>query len=187
MYFESNRSIQNIKALAFQFEYDDPYEEQVGWNQSFGGLASRWQDTQHAIFKKIQSQKSSIAAQAVQLKRDGHSSMNLNFTDPLEPFRKAFSQLLSPKQLANADIQHQVLTYEFNGETRPVNTLSSGEKEVLNITFDFILRKPSDCIVFFDEPELHLHPELLSKLINTLKGVGKNSQFIFISHSPDVI
>jgi len=187
VYFESNRSIQNVKALAFQFEYPDPWEEQVGWNKSFGGLANRWQDTQHAIFKKIQSQKSNIAARAIQLKRDGHQSMNLDFSDPLTPFRKAFSQLLGPKVLANADIQRQVLRYEYNGEIRDINTLSSGEREVLNITFDFILRKPSDCVVFFDEPELHLHPELLSKLISTLKDVGKNNQFIFISHSPDVI
>jgi ABC-type cobalamin/Fe3+-siderophores transport system ATPase subunit len=40
VYFESNRSIQNVKALAFQFEYPDPWEEQVGWNKSFGGLES---------------------------------------------------------------------------------------------------------------------------------------------------
>lgn len=187
VYFESNRSISSVKALAFQFEYADPWEEQIGWNVSFGNLANRWQDTQHAIFKKLQSQKSSIAARAIQLKNDGHSSMNLDFSDPLEPFRKAFSQLLGPKVLASADIQNQVLRYEFNGETRDINTLSSGEREVLNIAFDFILRKPSDCVVFFDEPELHLHPELLSKLISTLKDAGENNQFIFISHSPDVI
>jgi ABC-type cobalamin/Fe3+-siderophores transport system ATPase subunit len=187
VYFESNRSIQNIKPLSFQFDFPDPWEEELGWNLSFGGLVNRWQDTQHAIFKKIQSQKSAIAARAIQLKREGHGSMNLDFSDPLDPFRKAFLQLLGPKTLAVADIQRQTLTYEYNGETRDINTLSSGEREVLNITFDFLLRKPSDCVVFFDEPELHLHPELLSKLISTLRDVGKNNQFILISHSPDVI
>lgn len=187
VYFESDRSIQKVKPLAFQFDFPDPWEEELGWNLSFGGLANRWQDTQHAIFKKIQSQKSNIASRAIQLKRDGHGSMNLDFSDPLDPFRDAFLQLLGPKTLAAVDIQRQVLTYEYNGETRDVNTLSSGEREVLNIIFDFILRKPSDCIVFFDEPDLHLHPELLSKLISTLKYVGENNQFILISHSPDVI
>ncbi|HDL00871.1 MAG TPA: ATP-binding protein, partial [candidate division Zixibacteria bacterium] len=181
VYFESDRSIQKVQPLTFQFDFPDPWEEELGWNLSFGGLANRWQDTQHAIFKKIQSQKSSIATRAIQLKRDGHGSMNLDFSDPLDPFRDAFSQLLGPKTLAAADIQRQILTYEYDGETRDVNTLSSGEREVLNIIFDFILRKPSDCIVFFDEPELHLHPELLSKLISTLKYVGKDNQFILIS------
>lgn len=187
VYFESNRSIQKVNPLSFQFDFPDPWDEELGWNMSFGGLASRWQDTQHAIFKKIQSQKSHIAARAIQLKSDGHDSMNLDFSDPLTPFREAFSQLLGPKVLAAADIQKQTLMYEYEGQKRPINTLSSGEKEVLNIAFDFILRKPSDCIVFFDEPELHLHPELLIKLISTLKSVGNNNQFILISHSPDVI
>lgn len=187
VYFESNRSIQKVSPLSFQFDFPDPWDEELGWNMSFGGLSGRWQDTQHAIFKKIQSQKSLIAARAIQLKSEGKDSMNLDFSDPLTPFREAFSQLLGPKSLAAVDIQKQTLMYEYNGEKRPVATLSSGEKEVLNIAFDFILRKPSDCIVFFDEPELHLHPELLIKLISTLKSVGNNNQFILISHSPDVI
>lgn len=187
VYFESNRSIQKISPLGFQFEFPDPWDEELGWNISLGDLASRWQDTLHAIFKKIQSQKTYIASRAIQLKKEGHESMNLDFTDPLDPFRKVFSQLLGPKKLAAADIQKQTLMYEHNSEIRDINTLSSGEREVLNITFDFLLRKPSDCIVFFDEPELHLHPELLSKLISTLKDVGTNNQFILISHSPDVI
>jgi AAA15 family ATPase/GTPase len=55
----------------------------------------------------------------------------------------------------------------------PIDTLSSGEKEVVNIVFDFILRNASDCIVMFDEPELHLHPELSYKLLQTLSSIGK--------------
>ena len=65
--------------------------------------------------------------------------------------------------------------------------LSSGEREVLGIAFDFILRNPSHCIVFFDEPELHLHPELLSRLIMTLRGVGESNQFILATHSAELI
>jgi AAA domain, putative AbiEii toxin, Type IV TA system len=65
--------------------------------------------------------------------------------------------------------------------------LSSGEREVVNIAFDFQLRQPRDCIVFFDEPELHLHPELSYKLLRTLRSIGERNQFILSTHSPDVI
>ena len=58
---------------------------------------------------------------------------------------------------------------------------------MVNIVFDFILRSPSDCIVIFDEPELHLHPELSYKLIQTLKSAGQRNQFIFCTHSADII
>jgi len=187
IYYESDRSIQKIEPLKFQFEYEDPWEEQIGKRFSFNPLKSRWQDTIHAVFKKIQSQKSFIASRAIQLKNEGHKSMNLEFADPLEPFRDAFYKLLGPKKLVRADIQKQTLIYAEGDREDDIRSLSSGEKEVLNIIFDFILRKPSDCIVFFDEPELHLHPELLHKLITTLRSVGKNNQFFLVSHSPAVI
>ena len=41
--------------------------------------------------------------------------------------------------------------------------------------------------MFFDEPELHLHPELSYKMIRTLHESGENNQFIFCTHSPDII
>ena len=187
LYYESNRTIQNIQPLSFQWEMADPWEEQVSWNLTFAGLANRFQDTLHAIFKKIQTQKTSIANRAIALKQQGHESMNLEFSDPLDPFRAAFTKLLGPKELVRADIQANTLRFQHNGVEYDINALSSGEREVLNIAFDFLLRSPSDCVIFFDEPELHLHPELSTKLIGTLKSIGKNNQFILCSHSPDII
>src|SRR5262249_25418709 len=52
---------------------------------------------------------------------------------------------------------------------------------------DFLLRAPEDCVIFFDEPELHLHPELSYKLIQTLQQIGARNQFIFSTHSPEII
>lgn len=187
LYYESDRSIQKIQPLQFQWEIDDPYKEQVSWDMTIGSLHDRFQDTLHAIFKKIQSQKSSIATRAVELKREGHTSMKLEFSDPLDPFRDAFRQLLGPKELDRAEMQTQTLMYRTNGQEFDITSLSSGEREVLNITFDFLLRQPSHCVTFLDEPELHLHPELSAKLISTLRAVGKHNQFILCSHSPDII
>ncbi len=186
-YYESNRSIQKIQPLAYQWDIPDPWEEQVSWNMTFGGLQNRFQDTQHAIFKKLQSQKTGIANRAIALKREGQNSMNLDFSDPLDPFRDAFFQLLAPKTLESPDVQGQTLRYKFEGQSFDFSALSSGEREVINVTFDFILRQPSHCIVFLDEPELHLHPELSAKLISTLKAVGEHNQFVLCSHSPDII
>lgn len=84
-------------------------------------------------------------------------------------------------------MQKQQLKYAIDGQTFPTSSLSSGELEVVNIVFDFILRDPSDCIIFFDEPELHLHPELSYKLLQTLRAIGERNQFIFCTHSPDII
>ena len=183
LYYESNRAIQNLQPLAYSWEFVDPWDENVAWNSTFGGLSDRFQDTLHALFKKVQAQKSSIASTAINLRKQGHKSMNLDFSDPLDPFKDAFLKLLGPKQLEELDVKF----YTTGNEKLSVDTLSSGEREVLNIAFDFILRWPSDCIIFFDEPELHLHPELAFKLIATLRSVGERNQFILCSHSPDLI
>jgi len=187
LYYESDRKVTKIQPFPFQWEIKDPYEEKVPWTDSFRGLQTRFQDTQHAIFKKIQAQKTSIANAALALRRQGRDSMRLEFTDPLEPYREAFSKLLPGKSLSEPDLQKQRLLYHVGDEQRDINTLSSGEREVVNIAFDFILRQPSHSIVFFDEPELHLHPELAAKLIATLRTTGASNQFILCSHSPDLI
>ena len=187
LHFESNRTFQQVKALQYQFEFPDPLTENVGWDITYGGLTARAQDTQHAILKKIQVEENKIAKKAVGLKKSGKLSMPLDFEDPLDMFRGPFSSLLAPKRLESADLQQQKLFYSDGGERLSFESLSSGEREVVNIVFDFILRNPNHSIVIFDEPELHLHPELVQKLIQTLRSIGESNQFIFCTHSPSVI
>lgn len=185
--FESDRTIQTLKPLAFTFDLVDPDEEPVQWNSTFGYFRDRFQDTVHAMFRMIEVQKQGIASQAIKLKREGHKEMALGFNDPMEEFKNVFSMLLSPKQLVDPSARTQKLEYIVDGEVREFPTLSSGEREVVNIAFDFLLRRPEDCIVFFDEPELHLHPELSYKLLQTLATIGARNQFVLSTHSPDII
>lgn len=187
LYYESNRSIQNVQPLAFQFEFADPFEEIVGWDMPMQPLSNRYWDTQHAIFKKIHQQTNAIATRARSLQEKGQRQMRLEFENPLDPFKAVFRSLLGPKELIRADLQSQQIMYSDGGTELPLNALSSGEREVVNIAFDFLLRSPSDCVVFFDEPELHLHPELLGRLVTTLRSIGERNQFIFVSHSPELV
>ncbi len=105
----------------------------------------------------------------------------------MEPFKRVFSELLAPKALMDPNPKDQRLEYQLDGESHSFDTLSSGEREVVNVAFDFLLRQPSDCVVFFDEPELHLHPELSYRLIRTLQSIGTRNQFFFCTHSPYII
>jgi len=187
VHFESDRTIQRIDPYSFSWDIRDPWEENIGWDLTFGGLKARFQDTLHSIFRKVQSRRDKIARIAEDLMRDGADTMTLDFPDPTIPFKDAFSQLLAPKTLLDADPKAQQLRYELDGQQLDITTLSSGEREVVNVVFDFILRNPAHCIVLFDEPELHLHPELSYKLLQTLRTVGPSNQFIFCTHSPDII
>ncbi len=185
--FESDRTIANLQPLSFSWDMVDPDEEPMSWDATFGRMRDRFQDTVHAMFRMIETQKQSIANRAVALRREGRNEMRLEFSDPMEPFKEVFSMLLAPKRLADLTARTQALQYVLGEETFDFATLSSGEREVVNIAFDFLLRRPRDCIVFFDEPELHLHPELSFKLLQTLRTIGERNQFILSTHSPDVI
>jgi ABC-type lipoprotein export system ATPase subunit len=185
--FESDRTIQNLQPYPFAFDMPDPSEEQIGWDVTFTPLKTRFHDTVHAMYRMVESQRRSIATRAINLRREGKTSMQLEFLDPMEPFKDVFRQLLAPKELADLSMGDQRLQYLVDGTQLPFDSLSSGEREVVNIVFDFLLRGPRDCIVFFDEPELHLHPELSYKLVQVLQRIGENNQFIFATHSPDII
>lgn len=185
--FESDRTIQKLQPFTFAWDIPDPSDEEVGWDTGFGFWKTRWQDTVHSLYRLIEHQKQSIASRAVQLQREGHAQMNLNFTDPMLPFKAVFSQLLAPKQLVDPSARRQALEFSLDGQVLDITALSSGEREVVNVAFDFLLREPRDCMVFFDEPELHLHPELSHRLIQVLQGIGERNQFILSTHSPDVI
>jgi len=94
--------------------------------------------------------------------------MPLDFQYPLEKFEQAFTKLLPGKVLEKLNNeQSHTLMYKTNGVILPLTSLSSGEREVVSIVFDFLIRDPKDCIIVFDEPELHLHPELSYRLLRT--------------------
>jgi hypothetical protein len=114
--FDSDRSIQQIHPYQFSWATPDPWEEQVGWDFTLSSLRNRFQDTLHAIFRKVQSLESQIAKKARELKGQGQANMALDFPDPLEPFKEVFAQLLAPKVLLDADIQNQRLTYQEDGQ-----------------------------------------------------------------------
>ncbi len=186
--FESDRTIQQIRPFSFTWELGDPWEENYTWEGTFAGLRSRFEDTIRSIFRKVQSRRDRIGRTVEEALRRGPVTVSPEqYPDPLQPFKDAFAQLLAPKELLDADPKRQQLAYSVNGQQFQLDSLSSGEREVVNIVFDFLLRNPEDCIVFFDEPELHLHTELSYKLLQTLRTVGVNNQFVFCTHSSDII
>ena len=70
-----------------------------------------------------------------------------------------------------------------------IDTVSSGEREIINFIFGLFLEELNDGIVIIDEPELHLHPNWQKKLIQILKEEteAKNIQILFVTHSSSFI
>ena len=90
------------------------------------------------------------------------------------------------------------MTINKNGEELIINRLSDGEKCLLAMVGDIArrlaianpgLENPltGEGVVMIDEIELHLHPTWQRKIIPSLTRTFPNLQFIFTTHSPQVI
>src|SRR6266567_5813685 len=137
--FESDRTVTTIQPLQFSWDMVDPNEEQIGWETTFGYMRDRFQDTLHSMFRMIEAQKQGYGTRAIELGRQGFASMNLNYTDVMEPFKEVFTLLLGPKELVDPSARLQQLQYRMGDEIFPLQSLSSGEREVVNIAFGFLL------------------------------------------------
>jgi ABC-type transport system involved in cytochrome c biogenesis ATPase subunit len=67
--------------------------------------------------------------------------------------------------------------------------LSAGQRLALNCVFHILSKIDRRTLILFDEPELHLHPQLLTALLNTLREIleSQDSFAIIATHSPLVI
>lgn len=81
--FESDRTVRQVRPFVFSWDIVDPYEEDVGWDLSYGYLRDRFQDVQDTLFKRIETRNRAISQNAIKLKSEGASTMPLDFPDPL--------------------------------------------------------------------------------------------------------
>lgn len=58
---------------------------------------------------------------------------------------------------------------------------------VLSILQAFEERRKKGAILLIEEPEMFLHPQMQRALNKTLRGIGKNNQIIYTTHSPHFV
>ena len=65
--------------------------------------------------------------------------------------------------------------------------MSSGEKAVFPMLYDFTHWRINRSVVLLDEVELHLHPPLQQFLLTVLPKLGNDNQLIVTTHSEEVL
>lgn len=73
------------------------------------------------------------------------------------------------------------------GKEFDITGLSSGEKQLFLRALSLKFLEVNNSIILIDEPEISLHPEWQSKIIDVYKSIGNNNQLIIATHSPHVI
>lgn len=187
---DSQRNIQTTKYNQISYQVTDPDDQETPSNFYYQNFTNRWQDFMNYIHQKVAAHKNSLA-EAIE-KDPSQTGENIlkKHPHPLEKYKEIFAQLLPGKELQdiNPAAPKEFQYKDTNEQILPFNSLSSGEQEVVKVIFDVARKDIKHSVIIVDEPELHLHPTLTFKLIETLKAIGDHTnQFIFLTHSADLI
>jgi predicted ATP-dependent endonuclease of OLD family len=107
----------------------------------------------------------------------------------LEPRRIFLDVLNGLYQRKKIDIgeNNELLAITQSGKHLAINSLSSGEKQLLIILGEALLEQEAPWVYIADEPELSLHVTWQEKLISNLRQINPSAQIICATHSPDIV
>lgn len=187
---DSSRSVQTLAYSKVNWLGGDPDDADSPSNFYFNSFSNRWQDFVNYIHQKSAARDKKLAEVMKEHPELLGSDILKKYPDPLQKYKEIFSSILPGKALLdiNPASPGEFQFSDESGQQLPFGSLSSGEQEVIKVLFDVARKDIRHSVIIVDEPELHLHPTLTFKLIETLKSIGDHTnQFIFLTHSPDLI
>ena len=187
---DSDRSVQAVKFQPITLATPDPDDAEINFIYYLSPFANRWPDLVNKIFQKAAYRDQNISRFVKSNPKEPGEISLKKYPDPFIPYQEVFGELLPGKILDAIDpTQLKEFQYTIDGQDSLVfQTLSSGEQEVVRVSFDLIWKRIRHSVILIDEPELHLHPSLTFQLIETLKGLGGGTnQLILFTHSVDLI
>ncbi len=187
---DSRRNIQTIQYNPIGWRVSDPDEQETPSTFYYQDFGNRWQDFMNYIHLKVAAYDRDLTDEVKSGTNITADEIKKKIPHPLERYKEIFSVLLPNKILLDIDpASPREFSYkDSEGVQLTFSSLSSGEQEVVKIVFDVIRKEINHSVIIVDEPELHLHPTLTFKLIETLKAIGNHTnQFIFLTHSADLI
>lgn len=187
---ESNRTVRSVQFQSITSTTPDPDEQGLDYSLYLDNLSNRWNRLVNNLYAKSAIRNDQLARFIKENPDKTGSDAAKAIPDPLDLFQKTFNTLFPDKKLEPIDIRF-LKEFEYrdkNSQLLSFGTLSSGERELVTMVFDLIYKEISHSVIIIDEPELHLHPSLTFRFIETLKGLcdGTN-QIILFTHSADLI
>lgn len=186
---DSARNVEVLKYAPVNWLGGDPDDSETALNFYFSPFANRWSDFMNYIHQKSAARDKKLADELKKNPSKGEQIIR-DYPDPLQRYKEAFATLLPGKDLQdiNPATPREFHFKEGSSNPLPFKALSSGEQEVVKVVFDVLRKEIRHSVIVVDEPELHLHPTLAFKLIETLKTIGDHTnQFVFLTHSADLI
>ena len=105
---------------------------------------------------------------------------------PLRLYEKTVNSFLDDKSIS-VDERGELEIKSVSGSNLNPHFLSSGEKQILILLTEALLRVDEPVVYIADEPELSLHVTWQEKLLESLVTLGGQKQIIVATHSPDIV
>lgn len=107
--------------------------------------------------------------------------------EPLTTYEKIANSFLTNKIIKVQDDGKLHIQSRINHQHHSLFNLSSGEKQILILLTQALLKENNPVIYIADEPELSLHISWQEQLLQSLADLGKQIQIIVATHSPDIV
>lgn len=129
-----------------------------------------------------------IASQAQTIEKEKEKN-RMPITNFLKIVNKFFEATEDKKRISIDNEGKITVESDFPERTLSLYNLSSGEKQIIIIFACLIFGLPLDKkgIYIIDEPEASLHLAWQKIFVDSIKDVNKSIQFIFATHSPEII
>ena len=107
--------------------------------------------------------------------------------EPLRRFERIVNGFFKIKNVSVAEGGQLTVKDKKSPRALRVEQLSSGEKQLLILLIEALLREHQPVVYVADEPELSLHIEWQEKLLESLVELARQVQVIVATHSPDIV
>jgi ABC-type lipoprotein export system ATPase subunit len=129
--------------------------------------------------------------------RHGEKRLRPGTLDLYDELERSYQNVFRPRRLAGIEpkpmLGSEGLEQDFwfmlddGRRYYELDEMSSGERAVFPILFDFVKWSINCSVILIDEIELHLHPPLQQFLLQSLPKLGQDNQFIITTHSEEVL
>lgn len=105
---------------------------------------------------------------------------------PERRFEEVINDLYGGKKIIDVSGPRRLrVSLAEGGSPIPIESLASGEKQVMRILLETLVAGSSPVVL--DEPEISLHVDWQGKLLELMRYINPEAQIIAASHSPEVV
>lgn len=133
-------------------------------------------------------EQQSAAQHVQQIRRAREAGDELpTFSDPFSSYANELAKVLPHVRFSGVDTQARTISFDTSGQELPFDALSGGEKEIAFLIGQIERFKLRSGLLFVDEPELHLNPDLLRIWVTYLRESVYEGQVWLATHSAEAV